>query len=225
MMLAHPPLRLWPSWSELRADYRTEPGDQRWITLANQVSIELNTRTSVAVRSAEGQVQGIELISGEAAIATGQEAATRFVAVAGNGRAIGAAGARFNLLNEDQAVCVTCIEGQVGVEHGGLARALRGGQQVRYSDGSMSETAFIDPAVVTAWQNGIVIFQSTPVSQVIAEVNRYRSGRVILVNKTLGGRLFNARLRIENIDRVINQIAEVFDARVTKFPAGVVLLG
>ncbi len=67
--------------------------------------------------------------------------------------------------------------------------------------------------------------QLTPVSQVIAEVNRYRPGRVILTNETLGQQLFSARLSIKNIDRVIAQVAEIFNARTTELPGGVVLLG
>lgn len=82
-----------------------------------------------------------------------------------------------------------------------------------------------DPAFVTAWQGGIVIFHSTPVAEVIAEVNRYRSGKIILTNDALGRERFSARFRIENIERVIGQIEQIFGARATALPGRIVLLG
>jgi transmembrane sensor len=83
----------------------------------------------------------------------------------------------------------------------------------------------VDSAAVTAWHDGIVVFESTPVTDVIAEVNRYRPGRIILTNRELGRRLFDARLRIENIGNVLRQIELTFGARATELPGGIVLLG
>jgi transmembrane sensor len=225
MIVARPPLGLWPSWSELDADYRTEPGTQRRIALSDHVSIELNTRTSIAVRSMGEQAEGVELIAGEAAIKVVSDTAKPFILMADNGRMTSMADARFNVRCEKQAVWVTCIEGTIQVEHGDTTLLLSAGRQVRYSDQGLTQAVPIDPALVTAWQNGVVIFQSTPVAQVIDEINRYRPGRVVLTDAVLGRRLFNARLKIENIDRVTGQIAELFGARETQLPGGIVLLG
>jgi transmembrane sensor len=223
LMVAHPPLGLWPSWPELDADYRTGAGVQRRIALSDRVSIELNTRSSIALHSTGARVDGIELIAGEAAIAVVPGKA--FTVTAGNGRTTSGGDARFNVRFQDQTVCVTCIAGNIEVEQGSALVPLSAGRQVRYSARGMKAAVPIDPAVVTAWQEGVVIFQSTPVAEVVAEVNRYRPGRVILTNAALGRRLFNARLRISDIDRVIGQIAELFGARETVLPGGIVLLG
>jgi transmembrane sensor len=224
-MVIRPPFGLWPSWPELRADYRTAPGAQRRIALADHVSIELNTRTSIALRPTGGQADRIELIAGELAVATVPEATRPVIVTAGGGRTMSTAGTRFNVLYEHHLVCVTCVEGGVQVTQGASSVRLSAGRQTTYSDQGFGPAVAIDPAVVTAWQSGIIIFQSTPVSQVVAEINRYRPGRVILTNPALGRGLFNARVEIGRIDRVIRQIAEVFGARVTSLPGGIVLLG
>ncbi|MFK5047884.1 FecR domain-containing protein, partial [Klebsiella pneumoniae] len=65
-----PPLALWPSWSELAADYRTGAGEQRKLALNDSVSINLDTRTSIALRPDHGDSSRIELITGQASIAT-----------------------------------------------------------------------------------------------------------------------------------------------------------
>ena len=62
-------------------------------------------------------------------------------------------------------------------------------------------------------------------TEAIAEINRYRPGRIILTNAALGARIFNARFRIENIDGVVGQIQQVFGASATSLPGGIVLLG
>jgi transmembrane sensor len=224
-MVIRPPFGLWPSWSELRSDYRTEPGARRQIALADHVSIELNTRTSIALRSIGGQTARIELIAGELAVATVSGTMRPVIVAAGDGQMTSTAGTRFNVLYEDHLVCVTCVEGAVQVTQGASSVQLSAGRQTTYSGQGFGPAAAIDPAAVTAWQRGIVIFGSTPVSQVVAEINRYRPGRVILTSPGLGRGLFNARVEIGRIDQVIGQIAEVFGAHATSLPGGVVLLG
>lgn len=225
ILVARPPFGLWPSWSELAADYRTEPGEQRRITLADDVSIELNTRTSLVLRPANAGAGDIELVGGEAIIATPPASAAPITVLAGDGRVI-AANARFNVRHDDSAsVRVTCLRGRVQVEHHGSVLALPPDQQVIYSDQGLGTPVAIDPERVTAWKDGIVIFESTPISEVVAEVNRYRRGSVILTNAALGRERLNARFNIANIDRVIGQIEQVFGARARSLPGEIVLLG
>jgi len=222
VLVARPPLDLWPSWSELTADFRTKPGEQRQLTLADQVSIDLNTRTSLAAGSADaGKAR---LIAGEALISCPPQMQVLFTLLAGDGRVV-ATGARFNVRIDEQTVCVTCVAGGVRVEQGMSAVSLPSGQQVLYSDRGMSRPVTVDPATVAAWHDGIVVFESTPITDVIAEVNRYRSGKIILTNKELGRRLFDAKLRIENIGNVVRQIELTFGAHATELPGGIVLLG
>ena len=220
-----PPLALWPSVTELASDYRTAPGVQRKLTLSDQFAIELNSRTSINVHSTDGAADQIDLISGEAAIALTANATKPLSVRAGHGETIGGADARFNVRCDDQIISVTCIAGHVQVDHGDTALSLPAGQQLRYSSRGLEVPMKADLAIITAWQDGVVIFQSTPIAQVVAEINRYRPGRVILTNAALGRRIFNARVPIRNIDLVVGQIAETFGAGLTALPGGIVLLG
>lgn len=224
--VVRPPLGLWPSFTELTADYRTEPGQKRRIALGDDVAIELNTRTSVSLRPGAGRPGGtIELITGEAVISAMSPVAGPVTVVAAGGRVM-ATSARFNLRRDDAGrVGVACLEGSVEISCGGATLSLTAGQQVVYSGDGMGRTTGVDAAMVTAWQQGLVIFRSTPVTEVVAEVNRYRPGRVILTNAALGQRELNARFRIADIDRVVTQIEQVFGAHARTLPGGIVLLG
>jgi transmembrane sensor len=223
-MVAQPPLGLWPSWAELTADYRTETGQQRQVMLSGDVAIDMNTQTSIALISTGKVGDGIALIAGEAMISVPPTMPSRLVVLAADGRVI-AADARFNVRRDGRSVCVTCVRGQVEVEYGPARRQLPAGRQVTYSEQGLHQPAAIDPGRVTAWQEGIVVFDATPIAKVVEEVNRYRAGRVILTSAALGQERFSARFRIANIDGIVDQIAQVFNAKVRTLPGGVVLLG
>jgi transmembrane sensor len=223
VLVVRPPLDLWPSLAELGADYRTETGEQRQVTLADSVSIDMNTRTSIALRSSNDTADRIELIAGEAMVST-RKTSGPITVLAADGRII-ATDARLNIRCDDQDVSVTCLQGDVRVERQSVVLPLPAGQQVVYSKRGIGAPVMIDSMTVMAWKDGVVIFDATPITDVVAEVNRYRRGRIILTSSALGRERFNARFRIENIDRVVSQIEQVFGARATQLPGGITLLG
>ena len=122
------------------------------------------------------------------------------------------------------SVCVTCVNGAVLVEQGGSPVTLSQGQQVSYAEAGLGVATEIDPALVTAWQNGILNFHNEPLGRVIAEVNRYWPGRIIVTNADLERRLVTARFKLDRLDDAITQIQLVFRAKVVRLPGGVVVL-
>jgi transmembrane sensor len=218
-----PPLGLWPSVVELAADYRTAVGEQRVIALAGGPSIDLNTRTSIALRPVADGTESIELIAGEAAV-TARGAQRRVEVIAIGGR-VSAADASFNIRCDGPLVQTTCVAGEIEVAYRAQSVRLGVGQQVSYSDTGIGAASAVDAAAVTAWRDGVLLFHATPLADAVAEINRYRTGRIILTNAALGQRLFNARFRIANIDGVVEQIQRIFDTSVTRLPGGIVLLG
>lgn len=221
-MVVRPPFGIWPSWTELRADYRTRVGEQRRITV-DGVSIRMNTSTSIALASSDGDA-GIELIAGEAAISLSEPVARPFVVQAGGGRT-STHNASFEIRVLDGSTSVTCLQQQVDIEHGQRTLTLRERQRVSYRNGAFGAVFEIDPDVVSAWTNGLLVFRMTPLSDVVAELNRYRSGRIILMNAELGRNPVNGRFRIDRPEEVLTQIAQAFGVGRKDLPGGIVLLG
>jgi transmembrane sensor len=220
-VVIRPPLDLWPSLPELlEADYRTGTGEQRRLTLADNVSVEMNTQTSITMRPKKGDADRIELLSGESVIATEAQA---FEVIAGPGQTL-ASHAAFNVRRDGGVVRVTCLDGTVQIACGTTTASLGARQQVSYSDAGLGPVIAIDPAVVTAWQTGFMIFHDTPLSEVIVEANRYRHGRIILMNAKLGRHLVNARFRLDRIDELVTKVTNAFDATATSLPGGMVIL-
>jgi transmembrane sensor len=221
-VVVRPPLELWPSYTELMADFRTGVGERRQVTLANRVSLDLNTRTSIAVRSQSDDATQIELLSGEAAISTDATAPSLTI-IAGNGR-ITATEADLNLRCDRSQVSISCLKGRLMVDRGGQFMPLSQHPQVSYNDQEIGAVTGSNPETVTAWQHSLLIFDSTPVDQIIAEVNRYRAGRIVLMNKEIGRRLLTARFKTAETNKIILQIVKIFGATATQLPGNVVLL-
>jgi transmembrane sensor len=218
----NPPLDLWPSYSELRADYRTATGEQRRVSVAN-VAVHMNTRTSLAISRASDSDR-VELISGEAAFIMPPESPRRLIVLAGNGRTV-ANRARFDVRNTGQSICVTCLEGEVQVEHGSLRATVGIGQQLRYdATGLLGQVVAVNASEVTSWQDGVIVFRHTPLSAAVAEINRYRPGKVMVLTTALSQRTVSGRFRVERIDEVLVWIERVTGATSRSLPGGIILL-
>jgi len=119
---------------------------------------------------------------------------------------------------------VTCLDGTVDVEHGGHSVQLHQAEQVSYSPQGIGTTRAVDVAQVTAWQSGLLIFRDRPLSSVVDEVNRYRSGKIIILNTDLKRRLVNGTFQINKLDNFVAQVQQLFGVQATSLPGGVVLL-
>jgi transmembrane sensor len=223
-MIVRPPLELWPSLSELTADFRTATGEQRRISVADDVSIAMNTQTSIALRPAAPDADRIELIAGEAAIALARDGARSLIVEVVGARAI-ASHANFDIRVSGRGGAVTCLGGELRVECLGSAATLGLRQRVVYDDRGLGEAVTIDPTLASAWHDGLLIFRATPLSEVIEELNRYRPGRIVLMNAELSRSPVNGRFRIDRTDDVLAQIRQAFGARQRTLPGGIVLLG
>ncbi|WP_017734600.1 FecR family protein [Pseudomonas sp. CBZ-4] len=200
----------------LTADYRTEVGEQRQVLLSDGVSLELNTQTRIS-RIGEG----IELLEGEVEVVA--RLAQPLRVQAGDGW-VSAAQARFNVRNTDHSVCVTCIEGSLSVDAGGHSVSLGSGRQLTYSAAGIGAPVVVDTQAVVAWREQVLVFNNATLATVVDEINRYRPGMLVLLNKELGQRRVQARFSLQQLAGVALLIRDAYGAKCTELPGGVVLL-
>lgn len=225
--MSNPPLGLWPSLSELNADFRTATGEQRNVSLAGDIAINLNTQTSLAIRPAIAAEERVELIAGEATFETTQRGPRILAVLAAGGKAFTEAGrfdVRYVTDGDRSPVTVTCFGGRVRIEQGSATAELRSGQRVRYTTAGISGIVTVDPIAESNWQRGIVEFRNTPIAEVVDEINRYRPGRIVLMSATLAQKQINGRFRIGEMDEVLLQLQQAVDANVRHLPGGLVIL-
>lgn len=222
VMVVRPPLDLWPSLFELRADYRTGVGEQREVAVVDGVVVQMNTRTSISLGS--GDASGaVELIAGEASFKVADRRAATFSVIAAGGRTTSTE-AQFDVRVEGAGVHVTCLANEAYVEHRTQRMVLKSRQRVTYGDSGFGDVVAIDPSIAAAWQQGLIICNMMPLTDLIQELNRYRSGRIVLLNAQLGRNPVNGRFRIDRPDEALVQIERAFGIHARTLPGGLVLL-
>lgn len=216
-----PPLGLWPSLQELRADYRTKTGERQQLALDDHISLLLNTRTSIGIDSATPGAHVIELISGETVVSASANNSLDIVAAAGR---VTVEAARINIRRDDDAVHVTCLEGVARIACGNRSVLVPQGQRVGYDASGLRAPAAVDTGIVTAWERGQLIFRHEPFAHVVAELNRYRSGRIVLLNDRLGERDVVATFHLDRLDDAVSYLAQALNAHIRQLPGGWIAL-
>ncbi len=220
--ILEPPLGLWPSWQELAADYRTAKGEQRSVELTREVSLDLNTQTSIALRS-EHLNPTIALVAGEVVVTARRPPQGEVVLLAANGQ-VTASEAHFDAKCLDGIVSVACLTGAVQIHHADQATRIGQGEQITYSSTGLGSPVPVDPAQVTAWQSGLLVFRDRPLASVVDEVNRYRGGKIVIVTAALRQRTVNGDFEIAKLDSFVTQVQQLTGARATSLPGGLVIL-
>ncbi|EON14838.1 MULTISPECIES: FecR domain-containing protein [Pandoraea] len=203
-------------------DERTAVGEQRTLTLAAQTVVTLNTQTRVRQSVHNGKTVSMTLLSGEAAVDLGG-VAEPFTMSAGVGSARAHDG-RFEVRYLDGKACVTCIDGSVQVSHPAGKRALQARQQVAYNDHVLSDVGNVNAQAVSAWRRGELVFDQIRLVDVVAEINRYRAGRVVLVSEAARNQRVTGRFRIASLDAALSQLESTFDLNARSLPGGLLIL-
>lgn len=217
--LINPPLGLWPSISELTADHRTSTGERMAFKPAPGVQVELNSRTSVKLIDGS---DGIGLIDGEAYLAI--ERSAPFLIEVQSTRLI-TQRTSVNIQLADDQVRIACLSGNItcvtssssGTVHGGTLVTIDAGGQVH------KETASVENEV--SWRHGLLIFENRPLAEVISQINRYYSGRIILANSEVGSRPVNGVFHTRQIEQTVTQLQQLMGLKLKRLPGGIALLG
>ncbi len=208
----------------LRADYRTAPGESRTVQLSDGSVVDLGSGSAIALHFSDRE-RRIELLSGRAYFTasprTGPE--TRPFVVASSVGTATALGTQFSVDRIDDAVEVAVAEHSVAVDlDDGKTRAsvvLNEGQAVRYGpEGGMSRVETRDIAQTTAWRRGKIIFSDVPLSHVIAELNRYRRGRIVIASDRLAGLKVSGVFDTNDLSSALGRIVSELDLSMSSVP-------
>ena len=93
-----------------------------------------------------------------------------------------------------------------------------------YSAADVGAVVAVDTQAVVAWREQILVFNNATLATVVDEINRYRPGMLVLLNKELGQRRVQARFSLQQLAGVALLIRDAYGAKCTELPGGVVLL-
>ncbi|TCL06179.1 FecR family protein [Sodalis ligni] len=218
----YPPLELWPSVDELTADYRTAKGQQRHVQPASGLDLLLNTQTTLKVKS-QRDISAFELLSGEMAVICRQfQGETEIMAGQGTVR-LGVSDIELRAARSGR-VDLRCESGKIVLLHPNGMVELAANQQLTYDNQQISPVTPAE-AGASAWRSGFIVFRKTLLGEAITEINRYRPGKVILLDKQSADRQLSGRYSIHDLDQVLAQISSIFNLRMRELPGHILLLG
>ncbi|MDH2327799.1 FecR domain-containing protein [Cereibacter sp. SYSU M97828] len=160
-----------------RADLATARGEARAVTLPDGSRMVLDAASSADLRF-QGDARVLHLHEGRADFQVAA-AARHFVILSDSGRVITRGGA-LTVHLWDAEMTVACHSGAVTVtgSNGGDI-LLAGGQEVTVGP-SGNDPIRAASAAEREWQAGRLVFEDRPLRQVVADLGRHRSGRIVL---------------------------------------------
>lgn len=214
-------LGLLPTLSDLMSDYATAVGVQRQFSLADGSVLDLDAGSALNARFT-ADARRLQLVEGAALFDVAPDART-FEVEAGAGTVIAQDG-RFSLSRGADATRVACIKGRLDLVCGGTTLHLQAGNRASFAaDGRVSAVEPADPASAAAWRRGLLLIEDRPLDAVAADLNRYRTGRVIVAGPA-GARRVSAAFHLDRIAEAVPQLAASLGLRSIALPGGIVIL-
>jgi transmembrane sensor len=215
---------LYPELDIYLADYRSATGQQRQVALEDGSTLLLNTASAVSVDySSERRL--VTLHSGEAFFTVAANPSRPFIVQTDAGQ-VQALGTAFDVKWEDETAGVTVFEHAVKVtsRSGVVKDRLAEGERLQFSRDRLESAGRIDLQRSAAWHRQRMVFQDRPLAEVVAELDRYRSGKILVIGAAIEKLPITGVFGIADTDVALASIEQSLTVKVRKLPGGLVLL-
>lgn len=189
-----------------RPDFSTGTGEIRSLTLADGSRVELGAASAISVDFTASH-RRVLLLGGEAYFSVAADVGRPFTVEAGSVKAT-ALGTAFSVSIAPSRTSVAVTQHRVRVEADGRMVDLGEGDAVDWEGGQLGTVLAGDAESRLRWRNRQLVFLSRPLGEVIAEVNRWRQGRLVMIDAALAARKVTAILDlndIADIDQTLEQ--------------------
>lgn len=176
----------------MAADFRTGTGERKTVRASDGTRMELDAGTAI-VEEYTPALRRLRLIEGRAAFSVADEPGRPFEVACLEG-ACRTGRATFVVHRRATDVVVAVEDGTAQVTaHGERPVDLLAGQSVAYGAAGLGTVERLSGDAETAWRRGKLVFHDRPLDDVVADLNRYRHGRIVIADRAL------ATLRLDGI--------------------------
>jgi transmembrane sensor len=203
---------------EFSADYSTGIAERRTFTLPDGSTAELGSYSAASLQFTEEE-RRLVLHRGQGFFRVAAEARRPFLveAAAGTTRALGT---QFDVKLSDAEVTVAVLEHSVAVETPTAAPVVvREGWQISYGEDGPRPPARVDATGVKAWRQDRIVFEDVPLRRVLVELQRYRHGRIMLMDNGIGATPVTAIFETAHAEKALQTIAETLPVRIVNATA------
>lgn len=202
--------------------YATGVGELRTLTLADGSRVELNARSSIKVRFSDSR-RDIELLEGQALFSVAKDAGRPFIVRSGD-TDVKAVGTQFDVNRKPGGTVVTVFEGSVAVSQPATRQPsnvqaaveiprvlLSPGDQVTVTGHTIMPAKKANLAAATAWTEGLLMFDSAPLREVVQEFNRYNVKPMMIMDARLLDLRISGIFPATGAERLTGFLRERFD--------------
>lgn len=205
----------WAQRMALDADYYTGTGERRQVVLADGSRITLNANSAVDVNlTADGR--RIILRKGEALFNVTPDPQRPFNVQAGAFNAT-ALGTIYAVRREGEQVEVTVRHGRVAVTEGSDKVTLGAGETVGGHADGLGAKQDVDVDKALAWEQGRLVFELAPLSQVLEQIERYRPGILMIRDPRLGALKVSGTFQLDHLDEGLATLEKVFPLKIERY--------
>ena len=200
--------------------YETPVGGRQILTLSDGSQIELNTNSKVRIASAQN-ARRVIVDKGDVYFDVRHNARRPFVVVA-HGRTLVDLGTKFLVRERPDALEVSLLEGKLKLEapKGGNTPAtiMAPGEVAVATERTTSVAKSEHTAIATelSWRQGILIFHHTPLSEAVAEFNRYTTRKITIANPVIARLEINGKFRTNDVAMFADVTADVLGLKADK---------
>ena len=205
------------------AEFSTVLGERKHVALPDGSVIDLNSRSRLQVHY-EKDRRLIELSEGEAMFSVEHDSSRPFVVEAGSGK-ITVTGTRFDVRRDVTQTRVAVEQGTVKVqghdapdnEFINLTAGL--GTHVD-AQGKVAAAYTVNPAELTAWRGGKLVFNNARLSEVAAEVSRYREQPLTVSNPGVANLRLTSVFKSDNTDALLKALPNILPVAIRTLADG-----
>lgn len=199
------------------ADHTAGTGARENITLADGSRLVLNSGAAVSIDFSPDERQ-VTLLRGDAYFEVTPDPARPFEVTAA-GAVARVVGTTFAVSIAPEGTGVAVREGRVAVrgESGGASNhlvELRAGRMVTVTGGRTGAPSSVDAEQALAWVDGRLIFENWPLARVVAALDKYHAGVVVLASERLRDFKVSGNYRVDDPLTVIRELARLAGAEV-----------
>lgn len=202
--------------------YATLTAELRSVSLEDGSSVELGPRSRMRIEYARDQ-RRVLLQDGEAFFDVARDADRPFLIDVGVGT-VRVLGTAFNIHRRGNQITVAVARGEVSVSRDSHQVSLTAGQRLKLSQTEVYRLEDRPTAEIATWREGRRVFRDSPLSDLVADLNRYSQKPVVIADTRLAGmRVTGAFDNFADVPAVLETIELSLPARVTQTPERVLL--
>jgi transmembrane sensor len=209
--------------SPYTAEFSTALGERRQVSLPDGSVVDLDSRSRIQVRF-EKDRRAIELSEGEAMFSVEHDTSRPFVVEAGSGK-VTVTGTRFDVRRGSAETRVVVEQGTVKVQGHDAGPddfiSLTAGLGTHVDAGGKVAPAYaVNPAEMTAWRNGKLVFNNASLADVAEQVSRYRDKPLKVGNAAVGNLRLTSVFKSDNTDALLTALPSILPVAVRTLDDG-----